>query len=93
MDKNFLDIAGFTPLLNRFLRQKSSLRFGEKCKKGGSIRKPISGFTVFKGSGRQYCMQSIPLAVFFYFSVRFFQTAAFFYGIMELSKKNLSGEG
>ena len=38
-------------------------------------------------------MQSIPLAVFFYFSVRFFQTAAFFYGIMELSKKNLSGEG
>ena len=63
MDKSFLDIAGFTPLLNRFLRQKSSLRFGEKCKKGGSIRKPISGFTVFKGSGRQYCMQSIPLAV------------------------------
>ena len=102
MDKSFLDIAGFTPLLNRFLRQKSSLRFGEKCKKEGgavnvsqsrfafgsrswdvftyeplpnrlrpldlslgrlSIRKPISGFTVFKGSGRQCCMQSIPLAV------------------------------
>ena len=63
MDKSFLDIAGFAPLLNRFLRQKSSLRFGEKCKKGGSTRKPISGFTVFKGSGRQYCMQSIPLAV------------------------------
>ena len=58
-----LDIAGFAPLLNRFLRQKNSLRFGEKRKKGGRIRKPPFGFTVFKGSGRQYCMQSIPLAV------------------------------
>ena len=63
MDKSFLDIAGFAPLLNRFLRQKNSLRFGEKRKKGGRIRKPPFGFTVFKGSGRQYCMQSIPLAV------------------------------
>ena len=63
MDKSFLDIAGFAPLLNHFLRQKNSLRFGEKRKKGGRIRKPPFGFTVFKGSGRQYCMQSIPLAV------------------------------
>ena len=29
--------------------------------------------------------------IFFYFSVRFFQTAAFFYGIMELSKKIFPG--
>ena len=63
MDKSFLDVAAFTPLLNRFLRQKNSLRFGEKRKKGGRTRKPPFGFTVFKGSGRQYCMQSIPLAV------------------------------
>ena len=63
MDKSFLDIAGFAPLLNRFLRQKNSLRFGERRKKGGRTRKPPFGFTVFKGSGRQYCMQSIPLAV------------------------------
>ena len=63
MDKSFLGISGFAPLLNRFLRQKNSLRFGERRKKGGRIRKPPFGFTVFKGSGRQYCMQSIPLAV------------------------------
>ena len=31
------------------------------------------------------------LRYFFYFSVRFFQTAAFFYGIMELSKKIFPG--
>ena len=63
MDKSFLGIAGFAPLLSRFLRQKNSLRFGEKRKQGGSIRKPPFGFTVSKGFGRQYCMQSIPLAV------------------------------
>ena len=63
MDKSFLGIAGFAPLLSRFLRQKNSLRFGEKRKQGGSIRKPPFGFTVSKGFGRQYCMQSVPLAV------------------------------
>ena len=102
MDKSFLDIAGFAPLLNRFLRQKVPRGLGKSAKREGgavnvsqsrfalgsrswdvfayeplanrlrpldlslgrlSTRKPISGFTVFKGSGRQYCMQSIPLAV------------------------------
>ena len=56
-------MTGFKPLSKHFSRQKSSAHFGEKREKGVSIRKPTSGLTVSKASGRQYCMQSIPLAV------------------------------
>ena len=63
MDKSALAMTGFKPLSKHFSRQKSSAHFGEKCEKGVSIRKPTSGLTVSKASGRQYCMQSIPLAV------------------------------
>ena len=38
-----------------------------------------------------YCMQSIPLAVFFLFFGAFFSNGRFFYGIMELSKKIFPG--
>ena len=63
MDKSALAMTGFKPLSKHFSRQKSSAHFGEKREKGVSIRKPTSGLTVSKASGRQYCMQSIPLAV------------------------------
>lgn len=102
MDKSFLDIAGCKSSFEPILRQKNFRGFWENRKKRRSFRKPAFEFAVSKGSGKQYCMQFIPLAVlkrlfdertrqedliacnpyrlryFFYFSVRFFQTAAFF---------------
>ena len=55
------DVFAYEPLANRL--RPLDLSLGRL-----STRKSISGFTVFKGSGRQYCMQSIPLAVLKHFS-------------------------
>ena len=38
-----------------------------------------------------YCMQSIPLAVFFFIFRYFFSNDGFFYGIMKLSRKYFVG--
>ena len=63
MDKSALAMTGFKPLSKHFSRQKRSAHFGEKREKGVIVRNSVFGLTVSKASGRQYCMQSIPLAV------------------------------
>ena len=63
MDKSFLDITGCKSSFEPILRQKNSRGFGESRKKRRSFRKPAFEFAVSKGSGKQYCMQFIPLAV------------------------------
>ena len=63
MDKSFLDIAGCKSSFEPILRQKNSRGFGENRKKRRSFRKLAFEFAVSKGSGKQYCMQFIPLAV------------------------------
>ena len=45
------------------MQLKSSRGFGENRKKRRSFRKPAFEFAVSKDSGKQYCMQFIPLAV------------------------------
>ena len=56
-------MTGFKPLSKHFSRQKCSAHFGKKREKGVIVRNSVFGLTVSKASGRQYCMQSIPLAV------------------------------
>ena len=63
MDKSFLDITGCKSSFEPILRQKSSRGLGENRKKRRNFRKPAFEFAVSKGSGKQYCMQFIPLAV------------------------------
>ena len=63
MDKSFLDITGCKSSFEPILRQKNSRGLGENRKKRRSFRKPAFEFAVSKGSGKQYCMQFIPLAV------------------------------
>ena len=63
MDKSALAMTSFKPLSKHFSRQKRSAHFGKKREKGVIVRNSVLGLTVSKASGRQYCMQSIPLAV------------------------------
>ena len=70
MDKSFLDITGCKSSFEPILRQKSSRGLGENRKKRRSFRKPAFEFAVSKGSGKQYCMQFIPLAVLKLYSLK-----------------------